>query len=51
MMKVVFSEPKSPPMELEFEGGVEELLKEKRMYQKRAMLLLRSAFHLKLPCQ
>ena len=41
MMKMTLSEPKSPSMELELEGGVEELRKDKQIYQKRALLLLR----------
>ena len=40
---MVFWEPKSFPTELEFEGSVEELKKDPRMYQKTAVLLLRSA--------
>ncbi|XP_029560066.1 uncharacterized protein LOC115156670 isoform X1 [Salmo trutta] len=44
MMKMTLSEPKSPTMELELEGGVEELRKDKQIYQKRALLLLRQPF-------
>ncbi|XP_045070322.1 uncharacterized protein LOC121534786 [Coregonus clupeaformis] len=43
-MKMILSEPKSPSMELELEGGVEELRKDKQIYQKRALLLLRQPF-------
>lgn len=41
-MKMSVSEPKSRPTELELEGTVEELRKDKKMYQKTAMLQLRS---------
>ncbi|CAJ1071926.1 uncharacterized protein LOC122887130 [Xyrichtys novacula] len=40
-LKMTFSKPKSPPSDLEFEGVVEELRKDKRIYQKKAMLHLR----------
>nr|XP_020442398.1 uncharacterized protein LOC109951951 [Monopterus albus] len=43
-LKVTFSKPKSPSTELEFEGAVEELRKDKQMYQKTAMLRLRQPF-------
>lgn len=39
---MTFSRPKSPSTELEFEGAVEELRKDKKMYQKTAVLQLRS---------
>ena len=42
IVKMSMSEPKSRPTELEFEGTVEELRKDKKMYQKTAMLQLRS---------
>ncbi len=42
MLKMTFSKPKSPSTELEFEGVVEELRRDKKMYQKTAMLQLRS---------
>uniref|UniRef100_G3PU39 Uncharacterized protein n=1 Tax=Gasterosteus aculeatus TaxID=69293 RepID=G3PU39_GASAC len=41
ILKVTFSKPKSPATELQFEGRVEELRKDKKMYQKTAMLQLR----------
>ncbi|CAL8310668.1 unnamed protein product, partial [Gadus morhua 'NCC'] len=44
VVKMVFWEPKSFPTELEFEGSVEELKKDPRMYQKTAVLLLRQPF-------
>ncbi|KAI4809707.1 hypothetical protein KUCAC02_018573, partial [Chaenocephalus aceratus] len=44
ILKMTFSKPKSPSTELEFEGVVEELRKDKKMYQKRAMLQLRQPF-------
>ncbi|KAM6948683.1 uncharacterized protein FYW47_016632 [Aplochiton taeniatus] len=44
MMKVVLSEPKIPSMELELEGSVEELRRDRTMYQKRATLYLRQPF-------
>ncbi|XP_019901155.3 uncharacterized protein LOC105030387 isoform X2 [Esox lucius] len=43
-MKMSLSEPKSPSFELELEGGVEELRKDKLIYQKRVVLLLRQPF-------
>lgn len=46
MMRVTLAEPKSPSVVLELVGGVEELRKDKRMYQKTAMLWLRSVFHI-----
>ncbi|KAM8851209.1 uncharacterized protein AB9W97_022010 isoform 3-T3 [Spinachia spinachia] len=44
ILKMTFSEPKSPATELQFEGLVEELRKDKKMYQKTAMLQLRQPF-------
>eukprot|EP00064_Thunnus_orientalis_P014659 superscaffoldBa00002579_g14706 len=44
IVKMSMSEPKSQPTELEFEGTVEELRKDKKMYQKTAMLQLRETF-------
>uniref|UniRef100_UPI003AABB2CD uncharacterized protein n=1 Tax=Centroberyx gerrardi TaxID=166262 RepID=UPI003AABB2CD len=44
MLKMTLSEPRSPSTELELEGAVEELRKDKRMYQKTAMLRLRQPF-------
>nr|XP_040026805.1 uncharacterized protein LOC120815845 isoform X3 [Gasterosteus aculeatus aculeatus] len=44
ILKVTFSKPKSPATELQFEGRVEELRKDKKMYQKTAMLQLRQPF-------
>ncbi|XP_034558150.1 uncharacterized protein LOC117826305 [Notolabrus celidotus] len=41
LLKMTFSKPKSPPTDLEFEGVVEELRRDKKMYQKTAMLHLR----------
>ncbi|XP_047445376.1 uncharacterized protein LOC125010660 [Mugil cephalus] len=41
VLKMTFSKPKSPSTELEFEGVVEELRRDKKMYQKTAMLQLR----------
>uniref|UniRef100_A0A7N6A2B4 Vitellogenin domain-containing protein n=1 Tax=Anabas testudineus TaxID=64144 RepID=A0A7N6A2B4_ANATE len=43
-LKVTLSKPKSPPTELDFEGTVEELRKDKKMYQKTAMLHIRQPF-------
>ncbi|XP_040911109.1 uncharacterized protein LOC121193056 [Toxotes jaculatrix] len=43
-LKMTFSRPKSPSTELEFEGAVEELRKDKKIYQKTAMLQLRQPF-------
>ncbi|XP_074545635.1 uncharacterized protein LOC141804879 [Halichoeres trimaculatus] len=40
-LKVTFSKPRSPSTDLEFEGVVEELKKDKKIYQKTAMLHLR----------
>lgn len=42
MMKVTLSKPRSPATELQLEGIVEELRRDKKMYQKTAMLQLRS---------
>lgn len=42
MLKVTLSKPKSPPAELWLEGVVEELRRDKKAYQKTAMLQLRS---------
>ncbi|XP_071348305.1 uncharacterized protein [Trachinotus anak] len=44
ILKMTFSRPKSPSTELEFEGAVEELRKDKKMYQKTAILQLRQPF-------
>ncbi|XP_042353477.1 uncharacterized protein LOC121951275 [Plectropomus leopardus] len=44
IVKMTFSKPKSESTELEFEGVVEELKKDKKMYQKTAMLQLRQPF-------
>ncbi|XP_037642433.1 uncharacterized protein LOC119498040 [Sebastes umbrosus] len=44
ILKMTFSKPKSPSTELQFEGVVEELRKDKKMYQKIAMLQLRQPF-------
>nr|XP_033505718.1 uncharacterized protein LOC117271565 [Epinephelus lanceolatus] len=44
ILKMTFSKLKSPSTELEFEGAVEELKKDKKMYQKTAMLQLRQPF-------
>ncbi|XP_029309262.1 uncharacterized protein LOC115022426 [Cottoperca gobio] len=44
ILKMTFSKPKSASTELEFEGVVEELRKDKKMYQKTAMLQLRQPF-------
>ncbi|XP_036941120.1 uncharacterized protein LOC119011822 isoform X1 [Acanthopagrus latus] len=41
MLKMSFSKPKSPSTELELEGVIEELRRDKKMYQKTAMLQLR----------
>ena len=42
---MTFSRPKGATTELEFEGAVEELRKDKKMYQKTAVLQLRSVPH------
>ncbi|XP_015259916.1 PREDICTED: uncharacterized protein LOC107104431 [Cyprinodon variegatus] len=42
VVKISFSQPKSRSMEVELEGGVEELRRDSRMYQKAALLHLRS---------
>ncbi|XP_068456308.1 uncharacterized protein [Clinocottus analis] len=44
MLKMTFSKPKSPSTELQLEGVVEEQRKDKKMYQKTAMLQLRQPF-------
>ncbi|CAI5641741.1 unnamed protein product [Oreochromis niloticus] len=44
ILKMTYTKPKSPPTELELEGVVEELRKDKRMYKKTAMLQLRQPF-------
>ncbi|XP_070700951.1 uncharacterized protein [Pempheris klunzingeri] len=44
IVKMTSSKQKSPTTELEFEGVVEELRRDKRMYQKTAMLQLRQPF-------
>ncbi|XP_029929860.1 uncharacterized protein LOC115374855 [Myripristis murdjan] len=44
MVKMILAEPKGPSTELEMEGAVEELRKDKRMYQKTAKLWLRQPF-------
>ncbi|XP_029380588.1 apolipophorins [Echeneis naucrates] len=41
VVKITLSRPKSPATELEFEGTVEELRKDKKIYQKTALLHLR----------
>lgn len=41
-LKVTLSKPRGPTTELEFEGAVEELRKDKKMYQKTVILHLRS---------
>lgn len=45
---MTLSKPRSPATELQLEGVVEELRRDKKMYQKTAMLHLRSndEFHL-----
>ncbi|XP_054870046.1 uncharacterized protein LOC111586552 isoform X1 [Amphiprion ocellaris] len=43
-VKMSLSKPKSPSTDLEFEGVVEELRRDKKMYQKTAMLQLRQPF-------
>ncbi|XP_051809947.1 uncharacterized protein LOC110964699 isoform X2 [Acanthochromis polyacanthus] len=43
-VKMTLSKPKSPSTDLEFEGAVEELRRDKKMYQKTAMLQLRQPF-------
>lgn len=45
MLKMTFSKLKSPSTELEFQGVIEELRRDKKMYQKTAMLQLRSVPH------
>lgn len=42
MLKMTISEGRSPSTELELEGVIEELRRDKKMYQKTAMLQLRS---------
>lgn len=42
MLKMTLSRPKSPPAELQLEGVIQELRRDKKMYQKTAMLQLRS---------
>ncbi|XP_030607400.1 uncharacterized protein LOC115795564 [Archocentrus centrarchus] len=49
ILKMTFSKPKGPPTEVELEGIVEELKKDKRMYKKTAMLQLRQPFQTFLP--
>ncbi|XP_061550368.1 vitellogenin-like [Phycodurus eques] len=44
ILKVSLLEPKSHPTEFEFEGTMEELKKDKKMYQKTALLHLRQPF-------
>ncbi|XP_037314999.2 uncharacterized protein LOC119209652 [Pungitius pungitius] len=44
ILKMTFSKPKGPATELQFEGLVEELRKDMKMYQKTAMLQLRQPF-------
>ncbi|XP_028987618.2 uncharacterized protein LOC114844422 isoform X2 [Betta splendens] len=44
-LKATLSKPKSSPAELDFEGAVQELRKDKKMYQKTAVLKLRQPFH------
>lgn len=42
MLKMTFSRPKRPSAQLELEGAIEELRRDTKMYQKTAMLHLRS---------
>ena len=42
-LKMTFSKPKGPSTDVEFEGVVEELRRDRQTYQKTAMLHLRSA--------
>ncbi|KAE8291162.1 hypothetical protein D5F01_LYC10756 [Larimichthys crocea] len=44
MLKMTFSKLRSPSTELEFQGVIEELRRDKKMYQKTAMLQLRQPF-------
>ncbi|CAG5896969.1 unnamed protein product [Menidia menidia] len=44
ILKMSVSNPKSSPSEIEFEGAIEELKRDKNMYQKTAMLILRQPF-------
>lgn len=43
MLKITVIKPNGPSAEVELEGVIEELKKDKKMYQKTAMLQLRSA--------
>ncbi|KAM4557598.1 uncharacterized protein V3H82_017324 [Fundulus diaphanus] len=45
IVKISFSKPKSPTMEVELEGLVEELRRDRKMYQKAALLQFRQPFH------
>ncbi|KAM7379044.1 hypothetical protein PAMP_004619 [Pampus punctatissimus] len=51
IVRMSVSEPKSQPTELEFEGAVEELKKDKKMYQKTAMLQLSDTISHRQPFQ
>lgn len=42
MLKITLSKPKSPATEVELQGVIEELRRDKKMYQKTAMVQLRS---------
>lgn len=42
MLKITLSKPKSPSTQLELEGVIEELRRDKKVFQKTAMLQLRS---------
>lgn len=43
VLKITVIKPNGPSAEVELEGVIEELKKDKKMYQKTAMLQLRSA--------
>ncbi|XP_041659525.1 uncharacterized protein LOC121520216 [Cheilinus undulatus] len=44
LLKMTFSKPNGPSTDLEFEGAIQELRKDKKMFQKTAMLFLRQPF-------
>lgn len=44
MLKIIHEKPKSPSTQLELEGVIEELRRDKKMYQKTAFLRLRPVF-------
>ncbi|XP_054888648.1 uncharacterized protein LOC129361674 [Poeciliopsis prolifica] len=44
ILKMAFTEPNSPTMEMELEGWVEELRRDRKMYQKAAQLQFRQPF-------